>query len=51
MKSISTAIYILIAILVLVLAFTMTKPAIMTVAADGTEKQLNYIKLFNFKKA
>ena len=46
MKSISTAIYMLIAIVVILLAFTMTKP----VVVDAAGKELYQIKLFNFKK-
>jgi hypothetical protein len=46
MKSISTAIYMLIAIVVILLAFTMTKP----VVVDAAGKEIYQIKLFNFKK-
>jgi len=45
MNKISTAIYMLIALVVIVLAFSMTKPLI-TLGADG---KTQYIKLFNFK--
>jgi len=46
MKSISTAIYLSIAIVVILLAITMTKP----VVVDKTGAELYQIKLFNFKK-
>jgi hypothetical protein len=45
MNKVSTAIYMLIAIVVILLAVTMTKPLIVDKTGAGTQ----YIKLFNFK--
>jgi hypothetical protein len=45
MNKISTAVYMLIAIVVILLAFSMTKPMIVDGSVSGTK----YIKLFNFK--
>lgn len=46
MNKTSTAVYLLIAILVILLAIAMAKPALV----DATGKQAYQLKLFNFKK-
>lgn len=47
MNKVSTAIYMLIAILVILAVVVMSKPAVY----DAAGKQTGYIKLLNFKKA
>ena len=47
MNKVSTAIYMLIAILVILVVVVMSKPAVY----DATGKQTGHVKLLNFKKA
>lgn len=46
MNKISTAVYMLIAVVIILLAFAMAKPVI----ATGADGKTSYIKLWNFKK-